>query len=131
MKNVEINFYSAFEDSDGIILSSSSDDSLKKIIIWDGFFRKIIGRIDPMIHDELNDLIRCYDEIIMSLDNDNKLCHVLNIEIILLQLQKIKIIPDKRTNQIYYDAENRIISEMIILFSEAITKETNIYMQKC
>ena len=131
MKTIEINFYNAFEGNDGVIILADFDNYSKRIIVWDGFFKEIIDKIDPMIDDELNDLIRCYDEIMMSLENDNDLSQVFNLEIIFLQLQNIKSIPDTKANQIYYDAENRIISEMILLFSEAIDRKTNVYMQKC
>jgi hypothetical protein len=130
MKNIEVNFYSGFESNDGVILLSQLEDRSRRIIIWNGFYKEIIDRLEPMIDDELNDLIRCYDEIMMNLDSDNKLCQVLNLKTILIQLQNLDLTPDTRTDQIYYDAENRIIAEMIILISEAIDKQTNVYMQK-
>jgi hypothetical protein len=133
MKNIEIDFYSAFDDDDGIILFSNSDDISRKIIMWGGFYRKILDKIEetePMIGDEFNDLIRCYNEI-MKASYRGESCQVLNLEIILIQLQSMKTAPDMETVQVYYDADNRILSEMIILISEAIEKKINVYMQGC
>jgi hypothetical protein len=131
MKNIVIDFYSAFEEDDGIVLFSNSDNILRKIIIWEGFFWKIIEKLEPtpMIGDELNDLIRIYNYT-MQASYRNEPYQVLNLEIILLQLQGMKSDPDT-SNQIYYDADNRILSEMIILISEAIEKKISVYMQGC
>jgi hypothetical protein len=129
MKNTKIDFYSAF-DNDGLEIFTDSDNCSRKVLTWYAYYRNILERLEPMIEDELNDLIRCYDEALSNSNINNKPCEVFNLEIMLSQLQNAVRPTDTDINQIYHDAENRIIIEMISLISEAIDKKISVYIRR-
>jgi hypothetical protein len=133
MQYIEIDFYTGFLYARCLVLWTRSDDCSRKIFIWEGFYTTIlerIERIDMTIDDDLNDLIRCYDEVMANIDSEENPSQVLNLERILPQLRNAIYPPDTSLEKIYYDAENRIIVEMITLFSEAIEKNLKIYVHR-
>jgi hypothetical protein len=127
VKYIEIDFYKAFDGDDGIILSINTEHCSKKIVIWDGFYRDIIDRLKP-IDDGVPCLVYYYDKV-MDFNNKDKVCQISNLDKILFELQNIKLLPDNRTDQIYYNAEYRVLSEIIDMITEAIDKKISVYIQ--
>jgi hypothetical protein len=86
-----------------------------------------ICRLRPA-NDGVPCLVYYYDKI-MDFNNEDKGCQISNLDKILLELQSIKLIPDNRTDQIYYNAGYRILSEMIDMITEALDKKMSVYIQ--
>jgi hypothetical protein len=134
MKSIEVDFYSEFDGDDGLILFSISDECHTKILIWEAFFVWIVERSELMEDEGLDELRRCYYETIIDIpekgESYKQIHQVLFLEMTLVGLRNALRPTDTRTDVTYYDAENRIISAMIILISEAIEKNLNVYLKK-
>jgi hypothetical protein len=94
----------------------------------------IVERSELMEDEGLDELRRCYYETIMDTpkkrESYDRPHQVLFLEMTLVGLRNALRPTDTRTDVTYYDAENRIISAMIILISEAIEKNLNVYLKK-
>jgi hypothetical protein len=127
MKNIEIDFYSGFEYDEEITFFIDTDNYKKVLKIWRGYFEEIMCKIASSEDDGWIGLAYYYHLMIGWDRNEN--WYIPNLEEALSQLQSIKLLPDYSTDQIYYNAEYRILAEMIDMISEAIDKKLKVYIK--
>ena len=112
MKNIEIDFYSEFEGEDEIVFFIKTDEYTKELRMWHWYLDMILMRIEVAEHEEWTSLAYYY-HLILGWEVE-KNWQIPNLEEALSQLQSITIEVDDTNNQIYNNAEYRILSEMII-----------------
>jgi hypothetical protein len=127
MKNIEIDFYNAFEGDEEITFSISTDEYKKTLRIWHGYFWEIMDKIEPSEEDGWTSLAY-YHHLLLGWNREEN-WYIPNLEEALSQLQSIELLPDYSTNQKYYNAEYRILAEMIDMISEAIDRKLKVYVK--
>lgn len=127
MKEIEIDFYSGFDDDTEIIFLIETDEYRKRLSIWHFYFDNIMGKIEPENGEWTN--MAYYYRYMVGWDREEN-WKIPNLDMALLQFRSIKLIPDNRTTQMYFNAEYRILGEIIDILSEAIEKKVNVYMSK-
>jgi hypothetical protein len=127
MKDIEIDFYTAFDGDEEIVFFEKIGNYIKKIRIWQGYFRGIMDRMEQQ-DDNLTCLYYYHN---MNIGwNDDESWKIPNLEEALLELKSIEIPVDNSTDKIYDNAEQRILNELIIMVSEAIDKKSSVYIQR-
>ncbi len=127
MKNIQIDFYSGFEGDEEITFSINTDEYTKTLRIWRGYFWQIMDKIEPSEDDGWTGLAYYHNLLLGWYRAEN--WYIPNLEEALSQLQSIKLLSDYSTNQIYYNAEYRILTEMIDMIEEAIDKKLKVYIE--
>jgi hypothetical protein len=127
MREIEIDFYSGFDDDTEIIFSIETDEYRKKLSIWCFYFEQIMDKIERE-DDEWTD-IAYYYHFMIGWDREEN-WRIPNLDAALLQFKSIKLIPDYRVNQMHYNAKCRILAEIIEILSEAIEKKVDVYIIK-
>jgi hypothetical protein len=127
MKDIEIDFYSGFDDDNEIVFFIETDKYKKKLRIWQGYFDEIMKKIELEDHDWTG--IAYYYNLLLGWNVEEN-WQIPNIEKVLLQFKNIELTPDCQVGQIYYNAECEILKEIIKILSEAIDKNLSVYIRK-
>ena len=127
MREIEIDFYSGFDDDTEIIFSIETGEYRKKLSIWHFYFEKIMDKIEPENDEWTN--IAYYYRFMVGWDREEN-WKIPNLDVALFQFRSIKLTPDNRNNQMYFNAECRILAEIIDILSEAIDKKVDVYIKK-
>ena len=128
MKNIDIDFYDEFDGEVEIIFSIITNNYTKRLRIWSGYFDTIMMKIEPLKDDGWTSLSYYYHLMIGWDIEDN--WQIPNLEEALLQLQSIEIEPNYSDKYIYYNAEFRILAEIISILSEAIHEKVSVYIHR-
>jgi hypothetical protein len=127
MQEIEIDFYSKFDGDTEVSLSFQTDKYRKSISIWHFYFENIMGKMERL-EDESSCLAHYY-HCVIGWDRDGT-WKIPNLDLALLQFKSIKLVPDLQTNQKYFNAEYRILNEIIQMISEAVEKKVDVYISQ-
>ena len=127
MQEIEIDFYSKFYGDTEVTLSLQTDEYRKKISIWHFYFENIMREMEQLEDESL--CLSYYYHCVIGWDRDGT-WKIPNLNSALLQFKNIELLPDLQTNQKYFNAECRILNEIIQMISEAIEKKVDIYISQ-
>jgi hypothetical protein len=127
MQEIKIDFYSEFDEDTEVTLSFQTDEYRKTISIWHFYFENIMDKMEE-IEDESLCFYHLYRHLI-GWERDGT-WKIPNLDCALLQFKGIELSPDLRTNTMYFNAECRILDEIIQMISEAIEKKVDVYISQ-
>jgi hypothetical protein len=127
MNNIEIDFYSNFEDEDEIEFFIIAE-SVKKIRMWAGYFHTILRHIEVPPDTDWTGLVY-YDNLLIGWHKE-KNWQIPCLEEVLSQLKSVKIPMDDLVNNMDYKPARNILTEMINIVSEGIDKGFPVYINK-
>jgi hypothetical protein len=129
VNNIEIDFYSGFEDEEKIEFFSIRNLHTTKIRMWIGYFRMILRQIKTRPDTSWTGLVY-YNNLLIGWHEEEN-WQIPCLEEILFQLESVKIPIDDLANNIDYKPERKILIEMINLVSEGINENFPVYINKC
>jgi hypothetical protein len=129
MGNIEMDFYSGFEDEQEIEFFSITNLGMTKIRMWIGYFRMILRQIKTPPDTDWIGLVY-YDNLLIGW-HEEKNWQIPCLEEVLLQLQVLRIPIDDPVNNMDYEPVQKILIEMINIVSEGIDKCFPVYINKC
>jgi hypothetical protein len=122
MENIEIDFYTKFEEDREIRFSIKTDNYTKIIRIWEGYFNEIMEEVELSDDGTWTSLAYYYHLLEGWYKEDN--WQIPDIEKALLQLQNIKFSHDRHIQK----NANTVLVEIVNLLLEAIERKTPIYI---
>ncbi len=128
MGNIEMDFYSGFEDEQEIEFFSITNLGVTKIRMWIGYFHMILRQIKTPPDTNWTGLVY-YDNLLIGWHKE-KNWQIPCLEEVLLQLQVLRIPIDNSVNNMDYESVQKILTEMINIVSEGIDKGFPVYINK-
>jgi hypothetical protein len=129
MNDIDMDFYSGFEDEEEIEFFVQTNSRTKKIRMWIGYFRTILRHIKTSPDVGWTGLVY-YDNLLIGW-HEEKNWRISCLKEVLLQLKGIELPVDNPVNNLDYEPERKILVEMISIVSEGINGNFPVYINKC
>ena len=129
MQDIEIDFYSGFEDDEEIHFFIKTELSTRKIKMWIGYFRTILRSIKTPSDIPWTGLAH-YNNFHLGWHEESN-WQIPDLEEVLFQLQHIELPVDDPMNHMDYSPQREILVEMISIISEGIEKNLPVYINQC